>query len=418
MDLDPRLQERSGCVPCPAAMPPLATWVTALLLLAPLLAGGSSAGSSSSSSGGGGGGGGGGGWYSSNHTSNWAVLVCTSKYWYNYRHISNTLSFYRTVKRLGIPDSNIILMLADDMACNPRNSYPGAVYNNDAHTLNVYGANVEVDYRGYEVTVENFMRVLTGAGRGRGGVVVVGRGREGGWRRAVMRACVRARHATLSAPWVGSVARPLGLTPPPCTAGRRPPRPCRAPCEAHAVRSGQQRPGERPAPAGLRRSPKQRCWHGCASGLHAIAPGVAATAAAADVRCLEPVKGQSASQQGCALGVATGLQPWRCAHPHPPHPPPTHPGELLQVYISGHGGNEFMKFQDTEELMAADVADAVQQVWVRLVCRALSCGGSGGGGGGGGGLPHCEAAHNALPTAQSWGVRCRCTRRGATTSCC
>jgi hypothetical protein len=24
----------------------------------------------------------------------------------------------------------------------------------------------------------------------------------------------------------------------------------------------------------------------------------------------------------------------------------------LQVYISGHGGNEFMKFQDTEELMA------------------------------------------------------------------
>lgn len=25
---------------------------------------------------------------------------------------------------------------------------------------------------------------------------------------------------------------------------------------------------------------------------------------------------------------------------------------LPQVYISGHGGNEFMKFQDTEELMA------------------------------------------------------------------
>lgn len=59
------------------------------------------------------------------HTSNWAVLVATSKYWYNYRHIANTLSMYRTVRRLGIPDSNIILMLAEDVACNPRNGYPG-----------------------------------------------------------------------------------------------------------------------------------------------------------------------------------------------------------------------------------------------------------------------------------------------------
>jgi len=100
--------------------------------------------------------------YSDGHTSNWAVLVCTSKYWYNYRHIANTLSFYRTVKRLGIPDSNIILMLAEDVACNPRNAYASQVFNDESHRLNVYGDNVEVDYRGYEVTVENFIRVLTG----------------------------------------------------------------------------------------------------------------------------------------------------------------------------------------------------------------------------------------------------------------
>jgi phosphatidylinositol glycan class K len=62
-----------------------------------------------------------------NHTSNWAVLVCTSAYWYNYRHMANTLSLYRTVRRLGIPDSNIILMLADDVACNARNPYPSQV---------------------------------------------------------------------------------------------------------------------------------------------------------------------------------------------------------------------------------------------------------------------------------------------------
>ncbi|XP_077233884.1 peptidase C13 family isoform X1 [Tasmannia lanceolata] len=96
------------------------------------------------------------------HTNNWAVLVCTSRFWFNYRHMANTLSLYRTVKRLGIPDERIILMLADDMACNARNNYPAQVFNNENHRLNLYGDNVEVDYRGYEVTVENFLRVLTG----------------------------------------------------------------------------------------------------------------------------------------------------------------------------------------------------------------------------------------------------------------
>ncbi|KAJ3686524.1 hypothetical protein LUZ61_015688 [Rhynchospora tenuis] len=96
------------------------------------------------------------------HNNNWAVLVCTSRFWFNYRHMANTLSLYRTVKRLGIPDERIILMLADDMACNARNNYPAQVFNNENHQLNLYGDNVEVDYRGYEVTVENFLRVLTG----------------------------------------------------------------------------------------------------------------------------------------------------------------------------------------------------------------------------------------------------------------
>jgi glycosylphosphatidylinositol transamidase (GPIT) subunit GPI8 len=32
------------------------------------------------------------------------VQVCSSRYWFNYRHVANTLSIYRSVKRLGIPD--------------------------------------------------------------------------------------------------------------------------------------------------------------------------------------------------------------------------------------------------------------------------------------------------------------------------
>lgn len=100
--------------------------------------------------------------FQSNHTNNWAVIVDTSRFWFNYRHVANALSFYRSVKRLGIPDSQIILMLADDMACNPRNPHAATVFNNKNEAINVYGDDVEVDYRGYEVTVENFIRVLTG----------------------------------------------------------------------------------------------------------------------------------------------------------------------------------------------------------------------------------------------------------------
>jgi phosphatidylinositol glycan class K len=53
-------------------------------------------------------------------------------------------------------------MLADDVSCNARNKFPGSVYANPGRQLDLYGDNIEVDYRGYEVTVENLIRVLTG----------------------------------------------------------------------------------------------------------------------------------------------------------------------------------------------------------------------------------------------------------------
>ena len=98
----------------------------------------------------------------SDHGNNWAVLVQTSKYWFNYRHSTNVLSFYRIVKALGIPDSHILLLLAHDHACDPRNAYQAAVYNDMSMTTNVYGEDIQVDYRGSEVTSENFQRILTG----------------------------------------------------------------------------------------------------------------------------------------------------------------------------------------------------------------------------------------------------------------
>lgn len=49
--------------------------------------------------------------------------------------------------------SHIVLMLADDMACNHRNPKPATVFSHKNMELNVYGDDVEVDYRGYEVRV-------------------------------------------------------------------------------------------------------------------------------------------------------------------------------------------------------------------------------------------------------------------------
>ena len=109
------------------------------------------------------------------HSNNWAVIACTSSYWFNYRHLSNALSVYYIIRRMGIPDNQIILMNSMDPVCDARNPYPGRLFNslemnvemnkleraeyNQSHKLDI---GVEVDYRGDEVSVDSFLRVLTG----------------------------------------------------------------------------------------------------------------------------------------------------------------------------------------------------------------------------------------------------------------
>jgi len=51
-------------------------------------------------------------------------------------------------------------MVADDMACNPRNPSPATVFNNADQQLNVYGDDVEVDFRGYEASVSFYLFTL------------------------------------------------------------------------------------------------------------------------------------------------------------------------------------------------------------------------------------------------------------------
>lgn len=92
----------------------------------------------------------------------WAVIVSSSRFWLNYRHTTNALGIYQSMKRLGIPDSNIILMLADDSAHDARNSLPGQILASSAgpdwHPVN----EVELDYRGRETRVKTVLEVLTG----------------------------------------------------------------------------------------------------------------------------------------------------------------------------------------------------------------------------------------------------------------
>lgn len=92
---------------------------------------------------------------------NWVIILNSSKFYFNYRHTVNALLIYQTVKRYGIPDDNIIMMLPENAACHPRNSFPGSM-TDGKHADDLYAGNVEVDYRGSDLTPEAIARVLTG----------------------------------------------------------------------------------------------------------------------------------------------------------------------------------------------------------------------------------------------------------------
>ena len=47
---------------------------------------------------------------------NWAVLVAGSSGWANYRHQADVCHAYQILHKNGIPDSNIIVMMYDDLA--------------------------------------------------------------------------------------------------------------------------------------------------------------------------------------------------------------------------------------------------------------------------------------------------------------
>ena len=93
-----------------------------------------------------------------------AVIVSSSRYWFNYRHVTNALSIYHLLKRGGVHDDNIILMLADDIPCNKRNVHRGKIFARGANGGEGEDLmqDVQVDFSGTDVTVDAFLRVLLG----------------------------------------------------------------------------------------------------------------------------------------------------------------------------------------------------------------------------------------------------------------
>jgi len=105
------------------------------------------------------------------HSSNFAVLVSSSRYWFNYRHAINALSMYHLLKEHGgYSDDHIILMIADEFAVNPRNPFKNQMYSSSSFIhpsqsllpSSLYNETVQIDYRGNDVSVQNLVHALTG----------------------------------------------------------------------------------------------------------------------------------------------------------------------------------------------------------------------------------------------------------------
>ncbi|VDP83382.1 unnamed protein product [Echinostoma caproni] len=95
-----------------------------------------------------------------NQSKHWAVLLAGSNGWGNYRHQSDVAHAYRLMRANNILPENIITMMYDDVAWDHNNPFPGNLFQDYAHT-DIY-AGITVDYKGADVTVDNFLKVLKG----------------------------------------------------------------------------------------------------------------------------------------------------------------------------------------------------------------------------------------------------------------
>lgn len=90
----------------------------------------------------------------------WALVAALSTGWENYRHQADALAQYRVLKANGLDDDHIILILADDLASNPKNPEPGVVRGQQGGPDLYAGA--EIDYRLHQVGTDGLLSILVG----------------------------------------------------------------------------------------------------------------------------------------------------------------------------------------------------------------------------------------------------------------
>jgi legumain len=99
------------------------------------------------------------------YAENWAVIVVGSKGYSNYRHHADGCHAYQIMKKNGIPESNIILMMQDDVANAEENPYPGKLFNKPTKAgepgVDVYQG-CKPTYTGDGVTAKLFLDVIQG----------------------------------------------------------------------------------------------------------------------------------------------------------------------------------------------------------------------------------------------------------------
>ncbi|KAH0786792.1 Clan CD, family C13, asparaginyl endopeptidase-like cysteine peptidase [Histomonas meleagridis] len=93
---------------------------------------------------------------------NWAVILTGGKGWTRYFESADSFYQYHLLIQNGFDKNKIILMDCDDIALSPRNMYPGQVFHNLNHSINVYPGSENIAYRGENVTSQNFYNVLLG----------------------------------------------------------------------------------------------------------------------------------------------------------------------------------------------------------------------------------------------------------------
>lgn len=94
----------------------------------------------------------------------WAVIVAGSKVYSNYRHQADACHAYKILTSNGIPASNIIMIMQDDISNDPQNPFPGKLFNKQdkaGQGQDVY-YDCAPDYTGDAATHSTFLSVLTG----------------------------------------------------------------------------------------------------------------------------------------------------------------------------------------------------------------------------------------------------------------